>query len=167
MGSSASRTIPSADPQPLFTAALQFASESPGSSVAPPDGREGNFIGSGIGAVHGERIAGTVEWSLWAGNCLYPRIRAGQTVPEGLHLCTLNPSGLIQTGDGARIGFEGRGFGLRSPEKYRTSLTLVFSTEDPRYAWLVKVLGVMEGEFDEATGRAVWRVYVPAPDITE
>jgi hypothetical protein len=73
----------------------------------------------------------------------------------------MNPVGFIETKDGARIRFDGRGYGLRDPEKYRTSLTLVFGTEDSRYAWLTKTLGVMEGEFDEKKGRAVWRVYVP------
>jgi hypothetical protein len=39
---------------------------------------------------------------------------------------------------------------------------LVFSTEDARYIWLTKLLGVMEGEFDEKAGRTSWNVYVPA-----
>jgi hypothetical protein len=79
---------------------------------------------------------------------------------EGLHLCTMNPTGLIETHDGARIRFDGKGYGLRSPKKYKTSLTLVFGTEDARYTWLT--LGVMEGEFDEKAGRAIWNVYAPA-----
>ena len=77
----------------------------------------------------------------------------------------MNPVGFIKTPDGARIRFDGRGYGLRSRERYRTSLTLVFATEDTRYAWLTKVLGVMEGEFDEKAGRATWDVYVPAQDL--
>jgi hypothetical protein len=40
-------------------------------------------------------------------------------------------------------------------------MTLAFTTEDLRYAWLTRVLGVMEGEFDESIGRATWRVYIP------
>jgi hypothetical protein len=83
-------------------------------------------------------------------------------VPEGLHLCTINPAGFIETQDGARIRFDGRGYGLRGPEIYQTNLTLVFSTEDARYIWLTKLLGVMEGEFDEKAGRTSWNVYVPA-----
>jgi len=146
----------------LFTAVLQFRSDSPKSSVIPNEGREGAFIGSGDGTATGERLHGTLDWSLWSGNCLYPLIRKGQTIPDALHLCTLNPAGFIETVDGARIRFDGRGFGLRSPERYRTSLTLVFATEDRRYSWLTKVIGVMDGEFDEAAGQAVWNVYVPA-----
>ena len=83
-------------------------------------------------------------------------------MPEGIHLCTINPTGFIETQDGARIRFDGRGYGLRSSEKYQTNLTLVFGTEDVRYEWLTKMIAVMEGAFDEKTGRAGWNVYVPA-----
>lgn len=82
-------------------------------------------------------------------------------VPDDVHLCTLNPGGFIDSGDGARIRFDGKGYGLRSAEKYLLSMTVTFTTEDVRYAWLTRVLGVMEGEFDEKAGRATWRVYVP------
>ena len=74
----------------------------------------------------------------------------------------MNPTGFIETQDGARIRFDGRGYGLRSPKKYKTNFTLVFGTEDARYTWLTKTLGAMEGEFDEKSGRAIWNVYVPA-----
>jgi hypothetical protein len=74
----------------------------------------------------------------------------------------MNPGGFIETPEGAKIRFDGRGYGLRSSEKYRVSLTLVFSAEDARYAWLARTLAVMEGEFDEKAGRAVWNVYVPS-----
>jgi len=73
----------------------------------------------------------------------------------------MNPSGFIETLEGARIRFDGRGYGLRSPDKYRVSVTLVFGTENARYAWLSKVPAVMEGEFDEKAGRAMWNVHVP------
>jgi len=148
--------------EPLFRAALQYQSTSEHDAVIGAGGREGAYIGSGDGTIAGEKVRGTVQWSLWAGNCVYPLVRNGQSIPEGIHLCTMNPVGFIETQDGARIRFDGRGYGLRRPEKYRTSLTLVFGTEDPRYVWLTKVLGVMEGEFDEKEGRATWNVYVPA-----
>jgi len=74
----------------------------------------------------------------------------------------MNPSGFIETPEGARIRFDGRGYGLRSPDKYRVSVTLVFGTEDTRYAWLSKVPAVMEGEFDEKAGRATWNVHIPS-----
>jgi hypothetical protein len=146
----------------LFKADLQYRSDSQSDAVVVAEGREGVYIGSGDGTVSGDRFRGTLRWSLWSENCLYPSVRSGQSVPEGLHLCTINPAGFIETLDGARIRFDGRGYGLRSSEKYQTNLTLVFSTEDVRYEWLTKVVAVMEGEFDEKTGRATWNVYVPA-----
>lgn len=149
---------------PLFGAVLQYRSQAQQDAVIPPEAREGEYIGSGDGTATGDRLRGTVRWSLWAGNCAYPLVRKGQNIPDALHLCTMNPAGFIETPDGARIRFDGRGYGLRSPESYRTSMTLVFGTEDARYAWLTKVLGVMEGEFDEKAGRATWEVYVPAPE---
>jgi hypothetical protein len=144
----------------LFKADLQYQSDA--EAVAPAEGREGDYIGSGDGKVTGDRLRGTVRWSLWSGDCVYPLVRTGQSVPNDLHLCTMNPVGFIETQDGARIRFDGRGYGLRSPEKYQTNLTLVSGTEDARYTWLTKVVAVMEGEFDEKAGHATWNVYVPA-----
>ncbi len=146
----------------LFDAALQFTSDSLNDAVVPPDGREGVYLGSGDGTVMGPALQGTMQWSMYSGNCLYPLIRQGQTVPDDLHICTLNPGGVITSNDGARIRFDGKGYGLRTPEKYRVSMTLVFSTEASQFTWLTKVPGVMEGEFDEHAGRGTWRVYVPA-----
>jgi hypothetical protein len=146
----------------LFKANLRYRSASESDAVVVAEGHEGVYIGSGDGTVSGDRLRGTLRWSLWSGNCLYPPARSGQSVPEGLHLCSINPAGFIDTQDGARIRFDGRGYGLRSSEKYQTNLTLVFGTEDVRYEWLTKVVAVMEGEFDEKAGRATWNVYVPA-----
>jgi hypothetical protein len=144
----------------LFRAELQYKSDA--DAVAVAEGREGTYIGSGDGTVTGNRVRGTVRWSLWSGNCLYPLVRSGQSVPEGLHLCTLNPVGFIETADGGQIRFDGRGYCLHSLERYQTNLTLVFGTEDARYTWLTKVVAVTEGEFDEKAGRATWNVYVRA-----
>jgi hypothetical protein len=145
----------------LFDAAVRFTSESPDDAVVPPDEREGVYLGSGDGVATGERLRGKLRWSFYSGNCLYPQIRRGATVPSGLNLCTLNPGGYVESDDGARIAFDGKGYGLRSPERYRVSMTMAFRTEDARYGWLNRVLGVMTGDFDEKTGRAEWHVYVP------
>jgi len=144
----------------LFTAVLQFRSASPADAVVDALD-QGAYIGSGDGTVEGNEVRGTVSWSLYAGDCLYPLIRAGQSVTEDLHLCTLNPGGFIDTHDGARVRFDGRGYGLRSPERYLVSATLTFRTQDASYDWLTKMLAVMHGEFDEKAGRAVWNVLVP------
>jgi hypothetical protein len=100
----------------LSKANLQYRSESQTDAVVVAEGREGVYIGSGDGTVAGERLRGTIRWSLWSGNCLYPLVRSGQSVPEGFHLCTINPAGFIETVDGARIRFDGRGYGLRNSE---------------------------------------------------
>ncbi len=145
----------------LFDAAVRFTSESPDDAVVPPQGREGIYLGSGDGVATGPRLHGTLRWSFYSGNCLYPQIRRGEPVPDRLNLCTINPGGYIESDDGARIAFNGKGFGLRSPERYRVSMTLAFRTDNTRYAWLNSTLGVMDGDFDEKTGQATWHVYVP------
>jgi len=92
------RALESGDRAPLvslFTATLQFTSESPADAIVPPDGREGLYLGSGNGVVSGERVRGALSWSFYSGNCLYPLIRRGQAVPDDVHLCTLNPGGFI------------------------------------------------------------------------
>ena len=145
----------------LFSAVLEFKSDSPADAVVAADGRDGEYVGSGDGTVVGDRLHGTLSWSLYAGNCLHPRIRKGEGVPDDLHLCTLNPGGFIETNDGVRLRFDGRGYGLRSRDWYRLSATLTFATDAVEYGWLTNLLAVMEGDFDEKTGRAVWHVYVP------
>jgi hypothetical protein len=122
----------------LFKSDLLYRSDSQSDAVVADEEREGVYIGSGDGTVIGDRLRGTARWSLWSGNCLYPRVRGGQSVPEGIHLCTINPTGFIQTPGGVRIRFDGRGYGLRSSGKHQTNLTLVFGTEDVRYEWLTK-----------------------------
>ena len=147
---------------PLFTAAVRFVSDAPDAAVVGPDGRAGEYLGDGDGTATGERLRGHLRFSFYSGNCLVPRIRRGEAVPDRLHLCTINPGGYIDADDGARIAFDGNGFGLRSSERYRVSMRVAFRTDDARYAWLNTLLGVMDGEFDETTGRAAWRVYVPS-----
>ena len=149
----------------LFDAAVQFTSESPADAVVSPDGREGVYLGSGDGIATGERVSGRLRWSFYSGNCLYPQSRRGEAVSDRLNLCTLNPGGYLESDDGAHIAFDGKGYGLRSPEHYRLSMTMTFRTDDARYAWLNRLLGVMAGDFDEKTGRAAWHVYVPAQQL--
>jgi hypothetical protein len=79
----------------------------------------------------------------------------------GDHICTINPGGLIETHDGARIQFDVKGFGLRRADRAPTwtitgSVRLV--TDDERYRWLNRVIGVWEGEFDEETRSARYRI---------
>jgi hypothetical protein len=145
----------------LFTVNLQSHSDKLEDAVVPADGREGVYIGTAGGKVEGKKLSGTMRTSVFSGDCPVPGIRKGAEPPKGLHLCTLNPGGIIETQDGARIRFDGKGYGLSSPEKYRVSMTIAFATDDPRYQWLTPMLGAMEGEFDLKAGTAIWNVYLP------
>lgn len=145
----------------LFSVKLQSHSDKIEDAVVPADGREGVYIGSAAGKVEGKKVSGTMRTSMFSGDCPVPGIRKGAEPPKGLHLCTLNPGGIIETQDGARIRFDGKGYGLSSPEKYRVSMTIAFATDDPRYQWLTPMLGAMEGEFNVNAGTATWNVYLP------
>lgn len=46
------------------------------------------------------------------------------------------------------------------------SVILTFATDSRTYEWLTHVLAVMEGDFDEKAGSALWRVYVPTCSST-
>jgi hypothetical protein len=144
----------------LFDAALQFSRDAPGNAVIDIGGGDA-YIGSGDGTVTGERLRGTIGWSLHASDCLYPRIRRGEVVPDDLHRCSLSFRGRIDTADGARVQVDGRGYGLRTVDWYRWSLTLAFGTNAAPYGWLTATLAAMQGEFDEKAARAVLRAFVP------
>lgn len=145
----------------LFTVNLQSHSDKVEDAVVPAEGREGVYIGSAGGKVEGKKISGTMRTSMFSGDCPVPGISKGAEPPKGLHLCTLNPGGIIETQDGAPIRFDGKGYWLSSPQKYRVSMTIAFATDDPRSQWLTPLLGAMEGEFDEKAGTAIWNVYLP------
>ncbi len=145
----------------LFSAVMRFQSDEQSQPVIPQEDREGAYIGSGDGDLTGD-LSGSMRWSLYSGNCLYPSIRKGQKVTADLHLCTVNPGGFIETRDGALIRFEGRGYGLHSSERYLVTFNLTFGTEHPRFAWLTRELGVVEGEIDEKAGVMTLAAYVPA-----
>ena len=68
------RESPSQHLAHLFNVAWEFTSDSRSDAIGPADGREGAYIGSGEATVAGDRIRGTMSWSLYAGDCLYPRI---------------------------------------------------------------------------------------------
>jgi hypothetical protein len=146
---------------PLFDAALRFSPDAPATAVIHVGVADDAYIGSGNGTVMGERLRGTIAWSLHASDCLYPRIRRGEVVPDDLHRCSLSFRGLIDTADGARVQVDGRGYGLRTVDWYRWSLTLAFGTNASPYRWLTATLAAMQGEFDEKAARAVLRAFAP------
>jgi hypothetical protein len=110
---------------------------------------EGKLVGSGDGIVDGPRIRGSLRWTLFEG--------------PGELTCPMNPILAIETEDGTRVGFEGRGYARRaSPQDqiWRVAATLIFQADAERFAWLDGALAVWEGEFDNAQGRAHYRAFL-------
>ncbi len=96
----------------------------------------------------GEALDGTVRWTLFE--------------QPGEQVCAMNPTLVIETGDGAELRVEGRGFarrGSRDERRWRVPATLRVETNDRRYAWLDGALGFWEGEFDATEHRARYRAY--------
>jgi hypothetical protein len=108
----------------LFEADLQYRSAD---AVVVSEGREGTYIGSGDGMRTAigfeERFVGRYG----PGTTFIPW--SGRSVPEDLHLCTINPAGFIETQDGARIRFDGRSYGQRirkiAPQKSRKIISQI------------------------------------------
>lgn len=152
-------------PEHLFDATLQYQDDM--QVVVPAEGREGVLIGSGNGTVHGKTIRGTIRWSMYSGNCAYLLVKKGIEPPPEQHLCTVNPAGVIETDDGAKIWFDAKGYGLRGanalfPHQWHLTMSLRFETDDPRYRWLNTTLGMWQGEFDEREGKACYQAFVRA-----
>jgi hypothetical protein len=108
----------------------------------------GVLIGSGDGTVHGPKLTGTLEWTLFE--------------QPGSTMCPLAPVGRITTGDGARIRFQGRGYATRprqSDPTWRVAATLYFTISDSRYSWLDGALALWEGEFNEITHQARYTAF--------
>ncbi len=153
--------------QHLFDAKLRYQENL--EALVAPEGREGVLIGNGDGTVSGQRIAGTIRWSMYSGNCAYLLVKAGIEPPPGQHLCTVNPAGVIKTEDGAEVWFDAKGFGLRGynpslPHKWRLTMSLRFETQDARYKWLNTTLAMWQGEFDERAGQAAYQAFAQLPE---
>jgi hypothetical protein len=96
----------------LFKVKLQSRSDKIEDAVIPADGREGAYIGSADGKVEGKRLSVTMRTSMFSGDCPVPEIRKGEELRKSLYICTVNPGGIIETQDGARIRFDWKGYGL-------------------------------------------------------
>jgi hypothetical protein len=135
-------------PERLFDAELTYRE-----GMAPlAEHGEGRLVGSGDGSVHGQRVRGTLRWTLFEG--------------PGELVCTMNPTLAIRTEDGASIGIEGRGYAHRASgasQRWRVAATLLFRTNEARYAWLDGALAVWEGDFDTGQHTARYRAFAQAP----
>ncbi len=136
----------------LFDAELQYRGPVPPNSAAHGIGKP---VGAGDGTANGERIRGTVRWSLFE----------NATTPG---LCEANHVGVIETEDGARIEFSSLGYYRRFNGNGSTCWSLLaalrFETQDQRYALLNSVDGILEGEFDMDTGRTRARAFARIPE---
>jgi hypothetical protein len=129
----------------LFDAELRYR---PGMPPIATEG-EGRLIGSGDGVVRGEKVDGTLRWTLFE--------------EPGTLVCSMNPVLAIATGDGGELRVEGRGYARRDRPQERLWLvagSLRFETADERYRWLNGRLAVWEGEFDAGEERASYRAYL-------
>jgi hypothetical protein len=129
----------------LFDAELDYRRGMP--PIA--EGGDGELVGSGDGSVEGPTLRGGLRWTLFE----FP----------GELVCSMNPVLSIDTDDGATIAINGRGYGRRATptdQLWRVAATLLFSTEDDRYRWLNGAIGVWEGDFDSAQGRASYRAFI-------
>ncbi len=132
----------------LFDVQLQYTGPV---ECAPLGERYGRLIGGGTGTVNGGRIKGTiVRWSNFE-----------RTLADGM--CTLQIPAEVRTDDGAEIKFEGLGHAVvpdrAQPDRWINAMTVRFKTEDERYGWLNRTVGVWEGEFNMKTGITTARVY--------
>ena len=131
--------------EPLFDAELDYQ---PGMPPLTGEG-DGALIGSGDGAIHGPKLTGKREWTLFE--------------QPGSTMCAMAPVARITTGDGAQIRFEGRGYGIRSgpsDPSWRVAATLYLTTDDSRYSWLDGALALWEGEFNDATHHARYSAFI-------
>jgi len=119
--------------------------------LAPMGDKVGQLVGGGDGMLTGPRVRGTVRWSNY------------ETTGED-QVCALQVPGVIQTHDGAEIGFEGREFAMPlsdASQQWRVAGVLRFKTDDRRYTWLNDTFALTSGMFDYEVGLASFSAFVP------
>src|SRR6266566_884293 len=119
--------------------------------LAPMGDKVGTLVGGGDGTLTGPSMRGTVRWSNY------------ETTGED-QVCALQVPGVIQTHDGAEIGFEGRELAMplsEGSQQWRVAGVLRFKTDDRRYAWLNETFALTSGMFDYEAGVARWTAFAP------
>ena len=112
---------------------------------------EGPRLGGGFGTVNGPMLKGTVRWDFYE--------VIGET------FCTNTIVGYIDTEDGARINYVTRGHALvadsdRDPDSWSMTHSVMFNTEDNRYRWIDRRLGVWNGEFHMGAYKHNYKAYL-------
>jgi hypothetical protein len=119
--------------------------------LAPIGDKVGTLVGGGDGTLTGPKMRGTVRWSNY------------ESTGED-QVCALQVPGIIQTYDGAEIGFEGRELAMplsEGSQQWRVAGVLRFKTDDSRYVWLNDTFALTSGMFDYESGMAHWTAFVP------
>jgi hypothetical protein len=131
----------------LFEVELQYREGL--AAITSPEGRIGQYLGSGDGTIKGSRLQGAVRWDLYE---IVGELR-----------CQTNFVGIIKTEDGAEIQFDATGFGIvtdrSKPNRWHMVNALQFATTDRRYEWLNTLLALWDGQFDMQTYRHYYQVY--------
>ncbi|UCC53052.1 MAG: DUF3237 family protein [Anaerolineaceae bacterium] len=135
--------------QHLFSIELSYENGKP--QILDEPGRTGDYLGSGVGTISGDKVNGSVQWDLF------------EKVEETI--CESNLRGLIETNDGATIQFDTLGF-FRRPSRpddhiWVNASAVTFHTDDPRYTWLNEITGTWQGTFDMASYQHNYEVYIP------
>jgi alkylmercury lyase len=119
--------------------------------LAPIGDKVGTLVGGGDGTLTGPRMRGTVRWSNY------------ETTGED-QVCALQVPGVIQTHDGAEIGFEGRELAMPlsdASKQWKVAGVLHFKTDDSCYAWLNEIFALTSGTFDYDADLASFSAFVP------
>ena len=104
----------SLDVKHLFDIDIHFGPDT--QPAVSAEDREGEFVGTQVGTLEGDRIRGTLILDSYVVDCAYLLVSAGAKPGADQHLCKTNPVGVIETDDGAKIWLDGRGYGFRGPD---------------------------------------------------
>jgi hypothetical protein len=136
---------------PLFEVELLYKPEA--SEILISQEKDGTRLGGGDGTMRGSRLDGTVRWDIYE--------KGGAVTGEST--CATQIVGFIETGDGARIEWDSRGYGIvpdaAQPNLWSMAAAVRFQSRDARYAWLNGVLAVWTGGFDMKTGRHRYQAF--------
>lgn len=131
----------------LFEMELQYKEGM--AAITTPEGKIGQYIGSGNGTATGEKLQGAVRWDLY------------EAIDDTR--CQTNFAGVIKTPDGANIQFDARGYGMApdpsQPEAWHMVYAVQFEAADEPYRWLNTTLALWDGQLDMKSYRHHYRVY--------
>lgn len=131
----------------LFEMELQYQEGM--QAMTAPEGKIGQYIGSGDGTAKGKKVQGRVRWDLY------------EAISDTR--CQTNFAGVIETDDGAQIQFDARGYGMATdpsqPDEWHMVYAVQFDTAAKQYDWLNTVLALWDGQLDMKSYRHHYRVY--------